>query len=330
MSEEGLSGDRLRWTTPALLRVCSALAGGLGRLLLDLARHKAQDLRGPSSIFNTVLADRFDKLSGCQLLVDTRHRTIEGLVARSARYVDNLTIFEATRDYLNRSRAGVSNMSECCKIGRSLSVRFASQEVLFRLGAVGTNREDPFAAGFVFRISESDAICFQAASAVVRLWSGSRAVSPYRKEHRVYRFRMDRLRRQLARVWGCVHAARPDAGRLRKSLQEMRKQPIGFSSDRKEHARRVDALSRWLAAYGIRKPVTEAVLLHVLSYGSYRSERMESSGTGCTEFHTGRNLYDLFNALTYVAKRSHVGDREALESLAYSMMVGTANFMRRI
>lgn len=116
-------GDGYRYTGWAFNQVCKLLCPGLSRTVQSLAAGEAAERAFAIAAFNRLVSLRFERrLAGCQMLVDTRARTVEGVTGVGYRRVSNQRLAALLADNV----PGDSRFLTGTVAGRWVLVRYVS------------------------------------------------------------------------------------------------------------------------------------------------------------------------------------------------------------
>jgi len=110
---------------------------------------------------------------------------------------------------------------------------------------------------------------------------------------------------------------------------DLQAESLQLGGDPVAHVKRAQSMIGRLSRGRLSKLVAKRTLNHALANGSYRRDRVDGGrvptydalDSGLLEAFRQRNAYDLYNALTTVARESSPEQQEVAEDLAYRMLV---------
>lgn len=328
LDTEGKIRNRYRMTTVALSQFCSLLAPGFSQTIYSLSglRKTGQDLKDDRCdpqmairLLNDMIAYRFQRISGYQLVVDRKEDRIEGVIGRTYRFYSNLDMYDRVKSFVKAHKTAPASFTEAILHGRRMLIRYRSVNPIF---AVTKRRRsgEPFFGGYQFENTEVGDCALRGSAILIRQWCDNKAVAPFTDQNRVrhvgssFETRFEKLLSRLDLRTG-------EATKYHDKVLTLMDTSLGLGEDKTSHAEKTQAIMVRLMKKGLPKGLANRVVRRMLASGSYRSDACQP-GVGSMELYAKRNAYDLFNALTAEAKKELLDDRMDAEQLAYSLLMG--------
>lgn len=323
LGADGRTLAGFRYSANALRQLCRLLGRGFSQTVFDLGAVVPSDSPpddGPYDpilmigLVNDVIRLRFEqRLRNYELIVDVQEQRIDGLVGTRYAYLSNLQFAERVRAALGSADV---KFHEAMLAGRRLLLRYRTRQHLFSIEA---DQAEPFYGGFHFGNSEVGDCSVKTAVLLIRQRADAKATSDFSGSGRLMHIRgpqfSDRLGEQLA----AVTRRSGEPATLKPRLEALRKRRLDLGGGPEEALKRATALAKRLQQWGLHRSLAKRVAARVQALGSALVEdARNASRSGMAE----RTQWDLFNAMTFVAKRQHPDAQERLEQLAYQLLIG--------
>jgi hypothetical protein len=332
LNAEGLVQKQFRFTTTGLSQLCQALAPGLSQCVSDVAGLKkeggedAYDQVKAIAMLNAMINLRFrTRLRDHGLVIDRRSRRVEGLVGPRYEFFSNLELFERCEEFV-KTLDPPAQFHEAIVAGRRLMLRYLSPQRLFSVSTPHGRRE-PYYSGWHFSNSEIGDCSVHAGVTIIRKWTGDSSFFECGKIVHVKggRFgpKFNRLLEDLQR-------------KARKELEEndyeahvtnLMGQSLGLGGSSVSHAKQLEKLVGRLSR-AMSKRTARQVIHRAISQGSYQADHLNIHGApydmldeSLARAVAGRTAYDLYNSLTHVARTLQPEQQEAVEKLAYRILM---------
>lgn len=344
LDDMGRIQGEYRLTTTALSQLCTLLATGLAPLLQNISGIKKRTDKHPDEpysitdaiyLLNGVLRLRFPLLQNrCCFITDRRNKLIEGVVGSRYYLMHNIELYQRVRAFVESSSQPATFM-EGAVSGRRLQLRYKNSERAFAI-QTPTDKLEPFYAGWHFANSELGDCCIKGTSLIYRPWSGMTAIHPYGKDTKLvhlqgptfddkFRGVLDKIRQRVEQV--------PD---MESRMTAMSRRNLGMGMDPKGHKVCCAFIASCLTKGGLRRQLAEEVVTHVEANGSYRADRLPVTTMAASRIInpneltavSTRNVYDVYNALTSVARRFHPEQQEVIEQIAFRVLNKTISIIR--
>jgi len=337
LNRRGRIQGRFRLTSIGLSQLCSSLGPGLAQLVGNVAglRRKEtedDDWKAYSPLLaikqiNDLIRLRFKhRLEGHGLIMDMRNQRVEGVVGPRYKFISNLELFERAGEFI-REMSPAPRFVEASLAGRRLTIRYRDVERLF--SAAAGSRREPFFRGWHFSNSEIGDCSVRTGMLIFRQWrKTSSLLSVGRLVHRKggdFGPKISDLFQKLQRQ-ADVEAQEHDFESLVAELQE---ESLHLGGDPVAHVRKSQSLIGRLARARLTKITAKKTLHHALANGSLRTHRLavdrgpvyDAPDPDLLGAFQQRNLYDLYNALTEVARELPPEQQEIAEELAYRILI---------
>lgn len=320
-------GATYRLSTAALSQICSRLAPGLSQALCSIAGADADksgsghkyDPRLAVDTWNSVLKLRFSRLDGYSIVVDHDRRLVEGLVGRRYEYMPNWDLYNRAKNFAEQAEHS-AEFCEAALYGRKLSVRFRGNNPLFEIPNERRTNE-PFFGGYHFANSETGDCSIRASTLVIRQICDNKALSEFADGGRMPHISGGRFERRFAQLVARVAARAKESTGLKPQIIKLMDANLGLGVDFPEHKARMKLIERQLRRQGLPAEVLQSSLAVMLKHGSYRADALTATRNQMETYAT-RTEYDLFNAITHVAKSCSADAQESAEQVAYRLLTG--------
>lgn len=313
-----------RLTSLCFQQVVSMLCRGGVQYIMDLAGismpgNVPRDLIRPASartIYNELINVRHTVLAGCRLLRNDLTHTIDGVVGPKFHSYENLSMLNAVHDMLGQTRPDL-RFHGAYMIGRKLLLWYRDRTPFHTLAYdTATWR---FYHGYYLRNAETSGVGVRGCAAVFTP-RGS-CLAKFEKSSRVVHVGSTfetRLRKMLDHT---LSSSTP-ASELASRLSVMQQQSLGYTmvSDR-GRAERTRLLSKQLGVLGISTFGAKQCLEDTLRLGSRVPTAAEEIVDKLRVYST-RTVFDLFSVLVRTARALPVPQREAMEQVAYQVLLG--------
>jgi hypothetical protein len=233
--------------------------------------------------------------------------------------VSNWELLQRSKDYvLASARSSRPEFAEAILYGRRMIVRFKDRNPAFELDS--PDGPDLFYGGFHFANSEVGGYAIRAATLVLRQMCDNKAVSPFQEGGKLAHLKGKKFDRRFAELLEGVSMKAARLKKFREQMLKMRMMRLGLGGTKEQHDAAVKSISKQLRSKGLTSKFAETVIEHVITNGSYPSQRIRASQSPLSVAAT-RSLYDLFNAVTGKAKQLEFSGQEAAEQVAYRLIV---------
>lgn len=338
LNSEGLVQRQYHFSTTGLSQLCSALAPGLSLCVSDVAGLKknengddAYDVVKAIAMLNTLISLRFEtRLRGHGLVIDRRSRRVEGLVGPRYEFFSNLELFERCQEFA-QSLNPPAAFHEAVIAGRRLSLRYINPQRAFAV-ATPHGRHEPYFSGWHFSNSEIGDCSVHAGLVIIRKWTGASSLFECGKIVHVKggRFgpKFNRLLEDLQRK----SSKELEEGNHEAHIANLFGQSLGLGGQAVAHAKQLEKLAGKLSRVMFKKTARQ-VIHRAIAQGSYRVDRLDIGGSSydllddaISRVISNRNVYDLYNSLTHVARSLQPEQQEAVEKLAYKILTERHKF----
>ena len=304
--------DKYRYTHLSLRQLCSHTSAGLMQLISDIGgvtrRNDTYDevISVPTAvrIFNACVKLRLmrrDGLYGKQLISNTQHKTIDGVVGSVYKYLPHYYLYDAvTEMFSDRIKPPVFHYAQLT--GRRLSMSLL-HPCTFTVG------EHEYSSGFYFANSEAGECSVTAAFVVGRTDTSHKCIG---RLHRIAHSGKKFSSRLLSIIDSAVRDIM-DHVTLTARFAKLASTELDLSSG---STRLI--LERWLARCDIEAPVVELIVDWTAHSGSdEKTMPMRRSHEAVT-----RTSMDLFIRLITEASEYAPKIRERLEHAAFKLLMG--------
>ena len=320
-----------RYSTSALSCLGRLLGCGLAQTIFDLggvdrpgSPSRPVDIELASRLLNDAIKLRFAaKLKGRQLVLDRQLQQIDGLVGSRYELYHNLELYENANDMLSKGAAPVK-FHEAILCGRRMALRYRTNDPLFEVTSTRATGE-PFFGGYHLGNSEVGDCSVRAAVVIIRQWCDNKALAEFAEGGRVKHIRSKKFEKRLHQLLVHVQMKAGEATTLKKHVLRLMGQPLGLGHDEERHAGRSKFVTKRLEQLGLSSQLANRVMDRTLAEGSYDADRFVVGSLRNHELlekYAQRTEYDLFNAITFVAKTLSVESQERLEQLGYKFLLG--------
>lgn len=330
LSSEGLIRGKFRLSTLALSQLCGLLAPGFSQAVFSLAglRQVGQDAKDERfdnqiaiRVFNELLAFRFARVTGYQLVVDRHHKRVEGLIGRKYNFFSNWEMYDRVRRFVKQRKTAKAGFTEAILSGRRMVLRFRSVDPIFEVTEVRESGE-PFFGGYQFENTEVGECALRGSTVLIRQWCDNKAVAPCLESNRVRHVRGAAFERNFTRLLDRLDLRAGEAAQFKDQVLRLLKTRLELGGEQAQHDERLQAIREKLLRRRMSKGLVQRIVQRMLVAGSYRADAADRASTPPLETYARRNAYDLFNALTFEAKREALDERIEAEQLAYLLLVG--------
>ncbi len=322
LDAQGRTVGGFRYSVNALRQLCRLLGRGLSQAVFDLGGAQVTGDGLPTDAamairwLNDVLRLRFDqKLKDYELIVDVQQKRIDGLVGTRYAYLSNAAFYDRVRRVLGDFPV---KFHEAVLFGRRMTVRYRTKSPIF---ALDCDAPEPFFGGFHFGNSEVGDCSVSTAVLLIRQRADTKAVSGFSDRGRLQHIRGPQFAERLGVQLTAIRERADEPAQLRTRLDALRRRSLELVGSEEAIRRRVAALTRRLQQWGLHRALAQRVLSRVQLLGSAPADDIAGSRTG-RQGPGNRTEWDLFNAMTFVAKRQPPDSQERLEQLAYQLVQG--------
>lgn len=339
LNSEGKTADGLRFTRNAMSALTNSLAGGLTRLVFDVAEtaevetktshsnygevHESQDRSDTRAIaiYNAMLRFRFSRLSGLKLLLNNREGQIDGVLGQKYKFYSNCRFAKFIVAELKKLDAGVK-FHEAVLRGRNLVFR-CQLPAQKRLVTVGEAVYRYFPGVYAVN-SEVGDYSVGVLPMLISAADNGRFVQPVSADSGKkfkHLFDPDSLEKMLAVTVTEAVGAIPGKHEMWQKMAMSNRRLLGLGGSIADNLSAVKKLSAWLRKQrGVTSGVADKVMEWVQTHSA--SERDTDVFTpGHTQRLGRRSKYDLAVACSQVGRRiPSLRVTETLEKLAYELM----------
>jgi hypothetical protein len=328
LQEDGTTvGTKHRYTTVALNQMCQLLAPGLAQLLFDLVgRNRRPDqpkgefgLRTAVEVFNQIARFRRNRIKERQLVRFLPGKTVDGIVGPKYRYLSNLGFYDRVKDAVGSK----AQFHEALLYGRYLVLRYVLPSRRFVYSTGVSTRVESFVPGFHFVNSEIGEGSARAAVLFVRESTGETCIGPFtgRVKHQGRDFDA-----KLSKLMLTVDHRIESADYYRERIGHLLARKLGLGKGDKEDEKTKKAIVAVLVKQGLQQSMADKVLAATVMTGSGYHVGDPLLIARQHLVLAGRTAYDVFTALMREAHALSVNAREAVEQVAYALLVGRFTF----
>lgn len=315
----------------AYSQICSAVAPGVFQLTSFLAGASMADdefrddysMAEATEIFNTVVQRRFAaRLGGnYRAVVHVPTRVLVGLLPGRVRPLDNIVLFEQTRDAVASHRSG-GGLHHAVLHGRQLALRFRYAAPLF---PASSEAGDEFYGGCYFTNSELEhENSIQGGALLVRKRFGTCALRRLKAVGGGSR-KASQFKKRFGRLLQAALDYEFDSGWLWERCNKLRQVRLDIPNDHTRE-KRIASLASRIARKNLPTGVVRDAINQALHYSGDSAARA-TGGIGRRAFDP--SAWDLYEALARVASACHPEPREGLELAAYKLLTGEFSIKRQ-
>lgn len=326
LGADGRTAGGFRYSVNALRQLCRLLGRGFSQTLFDLGAVVASQAKpdeGPYdpslmiNLLNDVIRLRFEqRLKSYALIADVQEKRIDGLVGTRYAYLSNSAFFDRVQAVLKPT--GVQ-FHEAVLTNRRMTIRYRSSKPIFAL--TDQDPTETFFGGFHFGNSEVGDSSVKIAVLLIRQRGDAKAVSEFSGRGRLMHIRGPQFNERLGEQLAAVMRRAGEPLTLQPKLRAMRTRSLNLVGGEEELKKKTAALNKRLQQWGLHRSMALRVVNRVKAFGS----ALASDAEGAKQTRArqpDRTEWDLFNAMTFVAKRLLPDAQERLEQLAYQMVLG--------
>jgi len=322
-NKSGLVQGDLRMTTTAMGQLCSLLAPGLSLVVKDLiSDEEGADTRLAIKTLNELTHLRFkQKLADRRIVIDTVGRRIDGIVGPKYVQLPNSELYRRSKQFVCRHNK--AEFHEAVVSGRRIMVQYRSADPIIELED-DSQEPDTYFGGYHFSNSEVGECAVRAAALIVRKVCSNGAVGTVKEGGRLAHVRLSNFEERFEALLDYVRKKSQEPSLLAARMGVLKKTTLDIGGSNGEHVARCKHIIRRLRKAGLPKKFASRVMSRTILCSANDVGPMHSY-LGVRPKMTdvrGRNLYDLFNAITFEAKKLPVSLRESAEQLAYLILVG--------
>lgn len=329
-NKSGKVQGSLQMSTTALSQLCSMLAPGLSLVVSNLCHDKnAPDPELAVKTINELVRLRFKSaLESRRLVIDTRTNRIDGIVGPNYVQLSNSELYRRSKQYIGRAEIPAV-FHEAVVTGRRMMVQYRSEKPLFTHIVLddsedGYNADDVWCGGYHFSNSEVGECAVRAAALVMRQICSNGAVGPVEEGGRLAHVKPENFEERFELLLERVQKKAHEVQLIRSNIHTLQDKKLELGGKGDEHAERCNKILKQLRKSGLSKKFGQRVIARTIvcssndirPLSSYKGHRPTMKAV------QSRNMYDLFNSLTFEAKTLPVSSREPAEQLAYRMLVG--------
>ena len=317
-------------TTVALSQLCGALVPGLSQTVFSLAGlrggacHDKETVEVAINIFNDVVKHRFARIKDSRLVLNRKNNRIEGVIGPRYKFFSNKQLLERVENYVTTHKLAPATFSEAVLFGRRLILRYKSDDPIFELPYNRANSE-PFFGGYQFENTEVGDCSVRGATVLIRQFCDNKAVSPTMDKNRVSHINNDKFNRKFELMLTRLDIKVEEATKFKQNVLAMLQTGLNIGGTPQRHTEGCEYIINRLTRRGLNRQSAAKVVNTAVLKGSYRSDSVARQGRPLLEVAASRNVYDLFNAITFEAKRCDIAQRLEMEQLGYSMLSGVTH-----
>jgi len=308
------------YTPFAFGEVCSRLASNLSSFLYDLSGSATTrstrrpqltpDMQQAIRIFNDMVRLRFSAFRGWRMVLDPVAKSIEGIVGTRYCFLPNLDFYQMCCEHMYQGSEYM--FSEAMLTGRRFMLRFRAMDRAFALPTPGAVYE-PFYYGRHFYNSESGDAAVNMSAYAQRRWGNSCSLSTRDTANQVHHLSRVEFDKRLVKLFEGVAGLDTKLTPLYGALLQSKRSPLGIYDACGNRTRLCGTLLRDMYRHRVFAQAAERVIRMAVVQGSYKADATNES---CST----RVVYDLYTALTTVAKDEPLEDRLAMEQLAHRLV----------
>jgi hypothetical protein len=185
--------------------------------------------------------------------------------------------------------------------------------------------QEPFFGGYQFENTEVGDCSVRGATVLIRQFCDNKAVAPTMDKNRVSHIRNDKFNRKFELMLTRLDVRVEEATKFKKNAMAMLQTSLNIGGTPQQHVEGCEYIITKLVRRGLSKHAASKVVNTAVLKGSYRSDAVDRQGRPLLEVAASRNVYDLFNALTFEAKKCDVIQRLEMEQLGYNMLSGATH-----
>jgi hypothetical protein len=324
-AENGLSQGRLDWTSQGLSQLCSLLATGFAQTVQCIAgpamygraveQNSGYDPKLALAVINAVLRSRFAKLDGYQLLLVGN--TVVGLVGRRYALVSNHDFYSRMVEF--GESINCLRLVDAQLAGRRLSLRISETEAAFAIKPQANASEHKFYGGIYGSNSETGDCSVRISTMLIRADNKACAIQPFARGSKVTHVRGKRFNQKLVKLLEETFVRLSDIAEYRVLMASMPGMNLGLGNAADSHTRQIAKLKRALKKTGISVSSVSAICDRLLLYGSSAVDAAATNISPLDLFAT-RSAYDLYSAITHIAKNLTIDSRERVEQVAFEFL----------
>lgn len=306
---------------PGLAQAVNNLAG-LGLNPSDVAVSPLHSTALALKWINDIIKIRFSKIKGYSIVVDTALNRVEGIVGRKYAFLPNIELYDRANAFIATGRRRVA-FSSATLVGRRLMLDYRDQSPLFQVPKARDNDgTESFYGGFHFANSETGDCSIRASAALIRQIGGTKSISEFSDGSKIAHVKGRAFNTRFADLLNRVTVKAEEAAKYCDGIKRLMQQSLGLGNSLVAHNARLKQLERRLAKAGLKSDFCSAVLKHVLVHGSYKTDKILPEQEPLTSY-ASRNAFDLYNALSYRARRHSPEEQELAEQAAFKLLTGT-------
>lgn len=321
------------YTTSALSQTCAAICPGLWSAIASMAGLNLEDtddddIPDDTSIvdavemFNRFAKRRFSSRLYGRNLVRTSPDIIDGLVGPKYQLMPNLDLFNSATKAIRESDHDIK-FADAWIHGRRMSFRYLKPDAIFEVKHAEHEIAEPFFGGVHCENSEIGDRAVVVGVAIIRQWCDNRAIGVHTSKDRVTHSGRQ-FYGKVQSLLGGMSRRLLETGKLKESVLRLMHTPLGLGKSDEEDTERMQAIVKKLNQHGIGHTVAQKALNRAITDGSFGVKRGGDAHRllSDTAVLAKRNVYDLFNGLTEEAKSRSLVQRDTIEKVSYSLLVG--------
>lgn len=322
---------KLRYSTTALQQLCLLLSPGLTHVMDSVCgnRMRAGEQADPDlavKILNDLIALRFGtRLEDKMLVVNNQTKQIDGLVGVRYARLANLELYQRALAFVSKT-AGMK-FCEAALAGRRMMLRFAGTVPLFEVtvpgpGTIGQRPTEPFFGGFHFSNSEVGDCSIRASTLLIRQACDNKAIGGFQDGGRLLHIRGPKFEEKFTQLLTRVQSKADESATLRRNVLRLMNSSLHLVPQPTALRNRLDNLIEQLHRHGMTRKFAAEVIGTAAYTGSYGGVANSTVNRRDEAWLARRSAYDVFNAMTHVAKSQAIETRENAEQLAYQLLLG--------
>lgn len=315
-----------RFTSDALMQLCSNIAPGLWKLMLNISgiRRRLNDtddvcsVAAACDIFNTCVRVRFKigvGFSNSNLIINTREKIVEGVVGQNYQYFPNFELYHQTNSVV-QSLPGQNRFEEAHLAGRRM--------FLFYKNHAGTitapwDESETFQRGSYFANSEAGECSVRALGVLYRNQTGHRCLIPSDRGMRQVHAGKD-FGKKIEKLLRDALVGAISSDTIRRQLDDIRQRPLGFGPGGTEE--RNERIAHIVAALASRKLMNREAIKVAVRWATFvgaHGDTFPSKVRAQDLEH--RNEFDLFCSIMRQAEELLIDRRETAERLSSEILM---------
>lgn len=325
MDDDGkLKAGGFRFTTLAMSQICQKLCPGLTKLAFTVSGLIADpdDEKDQKSvplavkIINDLTALRFDRISGRQLVRNTKTGLIEGMTGTGYQFLSNSEFFDRVTQAVEQSPKELV-FHDARLIGRKLTVYFRNRRsILTTPGWDGKEYPDEFYEAFDLTNSETGE-CAMRTSPVFVLSNRDASALRGPKRRRLVHSGLSFTKNLVVALNKTINDTSVFRG-LKDRIEELKSINLGFSNlSEEQHKQRISQFNNLLGQHKLTRLSADRVTRVAL----YRNAKKTGRPGAVFSELKKRTAYDLLISLMCESRQVSPTLKESVEKTAYELLI---------